>query len=79
MSKLPKQHFDCSALVAAVRQQPIGLRISTNHPEGFRRVLYLHLRKQGGGGPRLHILQCPKSHNAFLLVRADFQLRESAV
>lgn len=77
MAKPKVEHFDCEALVRAVNSQPIGLRVSTNHPEGFRRVLYLHLRRNPQLG-RLHIIQCPKSANAFLLVKEGFELRERA-
>jgi hypothetical protein len=75
MGRAKVEHFDCASLVAQVCEaQPIGLRISTNHPEGFRRVLYLHLRRNPGH--KLHILQCPESASAFLLVRSDFKLKE---
>lgn len=78
MPKVPDNHFDRQALVKAVYDQPIGLRISTNHPEGFRRLLYLHLRKHRAQSD-IRILQCPESANAFLLVRGDYlQEKEQA-
>lgn len=70
MPKVPDPHFDRQALLDAVNDQPIGLRVSTNHPEGFRRLMYLHMRKTGQKDA-MRILQCPKSPNAFLLVKAD--------
>lgn len=61
------EHFDCEALLKSVHDQPIGLAISTNHPAGFRRLLYLHMRKR----PTLkcRILQGPQSTNMFYLVK----------
>ena len=70
MPKL-KEHFDCASLVKAVYDQPLGLLIQTNHPAGFRRVLYIYLRKNRERP--IHILQSPKSPLAALLVRADYQ------
>lgn len=70
------QHFDVAALLRAVFDQPIGLRVSTNHPAGFRRIVYAHLHKNPG--LRLSILQCPKSASALLLLREDFKLEEKA-
>jgi len=64
MSKQP--HFDAEALLAAVLEQPIGLRVSTNHPAGFRRLLYQASRRKPS--LRCQVLQCPHSTNAFLLV-----------
>jgi hypothetical protein len=64
MSKMP--HFDAEALLAAVLEQPIGLRVSTNHPAGFRRLLYQASRRKPA--LRCQVLQCPHSANAFLLV-----------
>lgn len=61
------EHFDAGALVQAVHDQPIGLCVSTNHPAGFRRLLYLHMRKQPAY--RVRILQAPDSQNKFLLVK----------
>jgi hypothetical protein len=71
VSKLP--HFDADALAEAVLQQPIGLRVSTNHPAGFRRLMYLAARRNPAR--RVQILQCPKSATSFLLVRPDFNLK----
>lgn len=72
------EHFDIKALVEGVAAQPIGLRVSTNHPEGFRRVLYLFMRKNPQL-PKINILQCPKSHNAFLLVKPGFSIKETSL
>lgn len=64
------EHFDATALLKAVYDQPLGLCISTNHPDGFRRLLYLHQR-QNPTGPKVKILQSPKSANAFYLVKEN--------
>jgi len=64
MSKQP--HFDAESLLEAVQAQPIGLRISTNHPAGFRRLIYQASRRKPA--LRCQVLQCPHSANAFLLV-----------
>ena len=64
MGKMP--HFDAESLLEAVLAQPIGLRVSTNHPVGFRRLLYQASRRKPA--LRCQILQCPHSANAFLLV-----------
>lgn len=77
MTGQQKSHFDVAALVRAVFYQPLGLRISTNHPHGWRRVVYAHLKRNPSAG-RFHILQDPSSANKFLLVREDFQLEQTA-
>lgn len=64
MGKQP--HFDAVALLEAVQNQPIGLRVSTNHPAGFRRLIYQASRRKPA--LRCQVLQCPRSANAFLLV-----------
>jgi hypothetical protein len=64
MGKQP--HFDAEALLEAVLAQPIGLRVSTNHPAGFRRLIYQASRRKPA--LRCQVLQCPHSANAFLLV-----------
>lgn len=74
---MPKQrieHFDCTALVRAIYSQPIGLLVATNHPAGFRRILYKHLRRNKG--TPVSILQSPKSANAFYLVRGDRSMEQ---
>lgn len=67
-----KSHFDVGALIDAVLEQPVGLRVSTNHPAGFRRLLYLEGRRNPAR--RLQILQDPKSATAFLLVKPSVDL-----
>lgn len=61
------EHFDAAALVAAVHDQPLGLCVSTNHPAGFRRLLYLFMRNNPA--KKLRILQAPDSPNKFYLVK----------
>lgn len=70
---MPKQpHFDAEALADAVLAQPVGLRVSTNHPAGFRRLMYQVARQNPAR--RLRILQCPKSATAFLLIKPTVEL-----
>jgi hypothetical protein len=64
MGKQP--HFDATSLLEAVQAQPIGLRVVTNHPAGFRRLVYQASRRKPS--LRCQVLQCPRSANAFLLV-----------
>lgn len=75
MTKPRVEHFDVQSLVQAVQEQRIGLRVSTNHPDGFRRVMYKYFRQTG---QRLHILQNPESERMFELVKQDFELKEQA-
>lgn len=70
MAKAP--HFDADALADAVLKQPIGLRISTNHPAGFRRLMYQSARRNPAR--RLRILQDPASATAFLLVKPNIEI-----
>lgn len=67
-------HFDADALLDEVHKQPIGLRISTNHPAGFRRILYQATRRNPAR--RVQVLQCPHSANSFLLVKPNIELKE---
>lgn len=62
-------HFDCAALVAAVHDQDIGIRISTNNPEGFKRTLYAHMRKHPQ--MKVHIYKDPKAPNALMLLKQE--------
>lgn len=67
---MPKvEHFDCEALLTHVHEQPLGLAVSTNHPAGFRRLLYLHMRQR----PHLKVrmLQAPQSANMYYLVKGS--------
>lgn len=65
---MPKvEHFDCAALVDAVHARPLGLCVSTNHPPGFRRLLYLHMR--ANPNRKVRILQAPASPNHYYLVK----------
>lgn len=71
MSKAP--HFDADALADAVLAQSIGLRVSTNHPAGFRRLMYQAARRNPAR--RLQILQDPDSATAFLLVKPSVEIK----
>jgi hypothetical protein len=70
MGKQP--HFDAEALLEAVLTQPIGLRVSTNHPAGFRRLIYQASRRKPA--LRCQVLQSPRSASEFLLVPDRVQL-----
>lgn len=74
MGRARIEHFDAAALVRAIYDQPIGLQVATNHPAGFRRILYKHLR--ANKNTPVSILQSPNSANAFYLVRGDRSLEE---
>lgn len=63
-------HFDVAGLLRAVAEQDFGLRVSTNNPRGFRRIMYQGMRE--GLGPRAYVYQCPRSPKAFLLLRQRF-------
>lgn len=69
MSKAPQTeaHFDAPALLAAVAAQDVGLRVTTNNPEGFRRIVYLAIRRELG--PRCHIYRVPRYPDSFFLLR----------
>lgn len=65
MSKA-EPHFDCAALCRNVLEQPIGLRVSTNNPEGFKRVLYKYMRLNPDH--KIHIYEAADAPNALLLL-----------
>jgi hypothetical protein len=60
-------HFDAPALLEAVHQQDIGLRISTNNAESFMRIVYA----AGRANParRVHIHRDPRSVNSLFLLK----------
>lgn len=60
-------HFDCAGLLREVHSQELGLRISTNNPEGFKRVLYKHMRQHPA--IRVHIFAAADAPNALLLLK----------
>lgn len=65
---MPKAHFDEQAVCQAARETPSGIHVSTNHPAGFRRVLYKWMREHLAPDQKLSILQSPASPNRFMLV-----------
>jgi len=67
------QHFDAEALLDEVHKQPIGLRVSTNHPAGFRRLIYQASRRNPAR--RVQVLQDPSSSTAFLLIKPDIEIK----
>lgn len=60
-------HFDVAGLCAQVHEQDIGLRVTTNNPGGFRRVVYKHMRAHPEH--KLHIYSAPGSSNSFFLLK----------
>lgn len=61
-------HFDAEALIEAVHQQDIGLRVSTNDPKNFQQIVYKTARKLG---KRIHIYASSRSKNLFSLLKSE--------
>jgi hypothetical protein len=61
------KHFDAVALLTHVAQQDVGLRVSTNDPANFRRILYETISAQ----PmlRCYIYADPSTSQAFYLLK----------
>lgn len=76
-SSVLTKHFDVIGLLQAVHDQPIGLAVSTNHPQGFRRLAYLGTRTRPD--LRVQILQSPKSRTMFWLVKTDIDINAAAI
>ena len=76
---MPKaeKHFDDLALLQAVQEQEVGIRVSTNDPEGFRRILYSAMR--AAPHLRCRIVQCPRTPRGFLLLKTSIILPEQSV
>ncbi len=68
MPKLPdpEPHFDRLALLQAVHAQDIGLRVTTNNSEGFKRIMYAAMREHG---LRIHIYADPIAAQSFYLLK----------
>lgn len=68
MPKLPdpEPHFDRLALLQAVHAQDIGLRVTTNNAEGFKRIMYQAMREHG---LRIHIYSDPIAASSFYLLK----------
>jgi hypothetical protein len=62
----PDAHFDAEAIVDAVHQQDIGLRVTTNNPERFRQMIYKAANRIGR---RVHIYCYPRRPNSFAIVK----------
>lgn len=65
------KHFDAEALLDEVAAQPHGLLITTNHPPGFKRLMYLAQRKRKDKS--VLIASSPASANQFLLINKKTQ------
>ncbi len=62
----PKIHFDITALLNAVLAQEIGLKITTNHPAGWLRIMYAHMRANPQQAVRIY--SNPRSKTSFFLL-----------
>lgn len=61
-------HFDVNAILTHVSEQDVGLRVSTNNPEGFRRILYAAMR--ASPALRCYVYADPRSAASFFLLKA---------
>lgn len=68
---MPKQshslHFDPLGLLKGVAEQDFGLHVTTNNPEGFRRIMYAHMR--AAPHLRCRIFASPLSKQRFILLK----------
>lgn len=64
----PCAHFDVHALLVAVHQQDIGIRITTNNPDRFKQLVYREARK---AGLPIHIHSDPRAQKSFFLMGKD--------
>lgn len=67
MGRKAVEHFDVEGLLSAVHEQDFGLRVSTNHPAGFLRIMYAKMRATG---TRVHIYASKRSPKLFTLLKA---------
>lgn len=66
-------HFDAVALLNHVALQDVGLRVSTNDPANFRRILYETI--SANPALRCFIYADPSSHSAFFLLKKRLEER----
>jgi len=71
MPKVASPHFDPHGLLCAVHQQDVGLKVSTNDPDGFKRILYNTMRADPS--LRCHIYSDPRSRRQFLLLKTRLE------
>lgn len=64
---IPKIHFDIEALLTVALGADIGIRITTNHPEGFLRIVYAHMRAVPD--LRCFIYRDKRTRNSFFLLK----------
>lgn len=64
----PTPHFDVPALLQAVHQQDLGLRVTTNNPKGFLRIVYSCIRNEHPE-LRISIYADPIAPSSFYLLR----------
>lgn len=67
MARGNSPHFDPHGLLSAVQQQDVGLKVSTNDPEGFKRLLYETM--SADPSLKCHIYSDPTSRRMFLLLK----------
>ena len=67
----PNPHFDVEALLAEVHKQDFGLHVSTNEPDGFKRILYSTMR--ASPSLRCHIYASKISKRRFILLKARLE------
>lgn len=68
MTASAKIHFDIEALLNATLAQEIGLKITTNHPAGWLRIMYAHMRARPE--QRVRIFKNPRSKTSFYLLNS---------
>lgn len=62
----PSPDFDAGALCAEVFKQDLGLQITTNDPEKFKRRMYAHMSKNPQDKLAIHAGRTPTT---FLLIK----------
>jgi hypothetical protein len=69
MTSSAKIHFDIEALLNDAIAQEIGLCITTNHPAGWLRIMYAHMRARPD--QRVRIFKNPRSKTSFYLLNSN--------
>lgn len=68
-------HFDAPALLAEVHKQDLGLVVTTNHPAGFKRILYKAARDIG---LKVRIFVSPRSASRLFLLKPHVAVEAAA-
>lgn len=62
-------HFDVPSLLHQVREQDLGLFVTTNNPGALRRIIYTEMRREGSNaGPKISIISIPDAPNRLMLL-----------